>query len=236
MVLRMEMRWAEKRGFDVELLEVARGRRPASSRRPSRSRARTPTASTRREGRAPARAPQPVRRPAPPPDELRRLEVAPVVEDAAEIEIDDDDLQVDTYRASGAGRPARQQDRLGGAHHPPARAGIVVQCQNERSQSLEPRDRDGDAAREARSSARSAERQEELAKEKGEAQDVDFGSQIRSYVLHPYTMVKDHRTSTRSATPSACSTATSTPSCAPSCSAAQRLERRRAAEAARRSV
>ena len=55
-------------------------------------------------------------------------------------------------------------------------------------------DRDGDAALQARSSVEERERQEEIAKERGEAQDVNFGSQIRSYVLHPYTMVKDHRT------------------------------------------
>ena len=59
---------------------------------------------------------------------------------------------------------------------------------------LQPRDRDGDAARQA-ARARERERQEEIAREKGEAQDVNFGSQIRSYVLHPYTLVKDHRTS-----------------------------------------
>jgi peptide chain release factor 2 len=71
--------------------------------------------------------------------------------------------------------------------------GIVVQCQNERSQSS------NRATAMAMLSAkllerRERERQAEIAKEKGDAQDVNFGSQIRSYVLHPYTMVKDHRT------------------------------------------
>ena len=71
--------------------------------------------------------------------------------------------------------------------------GIVVQCQNERSQSSNK----ATAMAMLRSKLIELEerkRQEEIAKEKGEAQDVNFGSQIRSYVLHPYTMVKDHRT------------------------------------------
>ena len=121
------------------------------------------------------------------------VEVAPVVEDAGEIEIDDDDLQVDTYRASGAGgqhvnktdsavrithRPTRHRRAV------PERALAVVQQARPRWRCCAP----------SSPSSRSAERQEEIAKEKGEAQDVNFGSQIRSYVLHPYTMVKDHRT------------------------------------------
>ena len=69
-----------------------------------------------------------------------------------------------------------------------------MQCQNERSQSANKDTAMPHAAGEARSRPRSASRQEEINKEKGEAQDVNFGSQIRSYVLHPYTMVKDHRT------------------------------------------
>jgi peptide chain release factor 2 len=115
-----------------------------------------------------------------------------VVEDEAEIEINDDDLQVDTYRASGAGgQHVNKTDSAVRITHRPS--GIVVQCQNERSQTQNRQTAMGMlraklAEREERA------RQEEIAREKGEAQDVNFGSQIRSYVLHPYSLVKDHRT------------------------------------------
>ena len=121
------------------------------------------------------------------------VEVAPVVKDTGEIEINEDDLQVDTYRASGRGRTAREQDGLRGADHaPPERDRGAVP---ERALTvLEPGDRRWRCCGPKLLEQRERERQEEIAREKGEAQDVNFGSQIRSYVLHPYSMVKDHRT------------------------------------------
>jgi peptide chain release factor 2 len=118
--------------------------------------------------------------------------VAPVVEDPGEVEIDDDDLQVDTYRASGAGgQHVNKTDSAVRITHRPS--GIVVQCQNERSQSSN-RTTAMAMLRSKLIERQERQRQEEIAREKGEAQDVNFGSQIRSYVLHPYSMVKDQRT------------------------------------------
>ena len=116
-----------------------------------------------------------------------------MVEDVGDIEIEDDDLQIDTYRASGAGgQHVNKTDSAVRITHRPS--GIVVQCQNERSQSAN-KDTAMKMLRAKLLEREEAKRREEIAAERGEAQDVNFGSQIRSYVLHPYTMVKDHRTS-----------------------------------------
>ncbi|HVW18017.1 MAG TPA: peptide chain release factor 2 [Solirubrobacteraceae bacterium] len=193
MVLRMEMRWAEGRGFDVELLEVSPGEEAGIK------------SATFRVGGENAYglygAEKGVHRLVrlSPFDSARRrqtsfagVEVAPVIEDDTEVEINPDDLQVDTYRASGAGgQHVNKTDSAVRITHRPT--GIVVQCQNERSQTQN-RDTAMKMLRSKLVELREREHAEELAREKGEAQDVNFGSQIRSYVLHPYTMVKDHRT------------------------------------------
>jgi len=193
MVLRMEMRWAEKRGFDVELLEVSPGEEAgikSATFRASGENAYGLYVAERGVHRLVRLSPF---------DSANRrqtsfagVEVAPVVEDAGEVVIDDDDLQVDTYRASGAGgQHVNKTDSAVRITHKPT--GIVVQCQNERSQSAN-RQTAMNMLRSKLAELEERKRQEEIAREKGEAQDVNFGSQIRSYVLHPYTMVKDHRT------------------------------------------
>jgi peptide chain release factor 2 len=193
MVLRMEMRWAESRGFQVELLEASAGEEAgikSATFRASGENAYGLLGAERGVHRLVRLSPF---------DSAHRrqtsfagVEVAPVVKDTGEIEIDEDDLQVDTYRASGAGgQHVNKTDSAVRVTHRPT--GIVVQCQNERSQSSN-RATAMAMLRAKLLERRERERQEEIAREKGEAQDVNFGSQIRSYVLHPYTMVKDHRT------------------------------------------
>jgi peptide chain release factor 2 len=193
MVLRMEMRWGESRGFQVELLEVSAGEEAgikSATFRASGENAYGLFGAERGVHRLVRLSPF---------DSAHRrqtsfagVEVAPVVKDTGEIEINEDDVQVDTYRASGAGgQHVNKTDSAVRITHRPS--GIVVQCQNERSQSSN-RATAMAMLRAKLLEARERERQEEIAREKGEAQDVNFGSQIRSYVLHPYTMVKDHRT------------------------------------------
>jgi peptide chain release factor 2 len=194
MVLRMEMRWAERRGFEVELLEASAGEEAGI---------KSATFQVKGENAyglfGAERGVHRLVRLSPFDSAHRRqtsfagVEVAPVVKDTGEIEINEDDLQVDTYRASGAGgQHVNKTDSAVRITHRPT--GIVVQCQNERSQSSN-RATAMVVLRAKLLERKERERQEEIAREKGEVQDVNFGSQIRSYVTHPYTMVKDHRTS-----------------------------------------
>ncbi len=193
MVLRMLMRWAERRGFGVELLEASPGEEAGIKSATFRASGENAYGLFNAESGV-----HRLVRLSPFDSANRRqtsfagVEVAPVVDEVGSVEVDDDDLQVDTYRASGAGgQHVNKTDSAVRITHRPS--GIVVQCQNERSQSANRET----AMRMLRAKLLEQEerrRREEIARERGEAQDVNFGSQIRSYVLHPYTMVKDHRT------------------------------------------
>jgi peptide chain release factor 2 len=193
MLLRMLMRWAERRGMKVELKEASPGEEAGIKSASFIARGENAYGLFSAE-----KGVHRLVRISPFDAQSRRhtafagVEVAPLVEDAVEVEIEPEDLQIDTYRASGAGgQHVNKTDSAVRITHKPT--GIVVQCQNERSQSANR----NTAMAMLRSKLIEREeqlRREELAKERGEAQDVGWGSQIRSYVLHPYTLVKDHRT------------------------------------------
>ena len=120
------------------------------------------------------------------------LDVAPVLDDDGAMEIKTEDLRIDTYRSSGkGGQHVNRTDSAVRMTHLPT--GIVVQCQNERSQ-LQNRETCLRMLRAKLAELHDRERQEQMAGVKGELKKIEWGSQIRSYVFQPYTLVKDHRT------------------------------------------
>ncbi len=120
------------------------------------------------------------------------LDVSPIIEDDGDIEIRPEDLRIDTYRASGAGgQHVNRTDSAVRITHIPT--GIVVQCQNERSQ-VQNKEMCFVWLRARLAELKEQQRQEQMGEIKGELKKIEWGSQIRSYVFQPYTMVKDHRT------------------------------------------
>ena len=120
------------------------------------------------------------------------LEVMPEVDDAGEVEIRDEDIRIDVYRSSGAGgqKVNKTETAIRITHFP---TGIVVTCQNERSQ-LQNKEMAFQYLRAKLIERQIAEREAADAELKGEIKKIEWGSQIRSYVFCPYTLVKDHRT------------------------------------------
>lgn len=120
------------------------------------------------------------------------VDVAPEIDDSIEIDISSDDLRIDTYRASGAGGQHinKTESAVRITHQP---TGIVAQSQSGRSQ-LQNREQAMKMLKAKLYQKELEEKEAELAKLRGEQKDIGWGSQIRSYVFHPYSMVKDHRT------------------------------------------
>jgi peptide chain release factor 2 len=193
MLLRMYLRWAERRGFKVEMKEASPG---------DEAGLKSATFVARGENAyglfAAERGVHRLIRISPFDSSARRhtsfaqVDVAPLVEGDVDVEIDDADTRVDTYRASGAGgQHVNKTDSAVRITHVPT--GIVAQSQNERSQAQNK----ATAMQILRSrllERKELERAEELARERGEQKSAEWGSQIRSYFLHPDQRVKDHRT------------------------------------------
>ena len=120
------------------------------------------------------------------------IEVTPEIEQDSSIEIDEKDLKIDVYRSSGCGgQGVNTTDSAVRITHLPTK--IVVTCQNERSQ-IQNKEQAMKVLRNKLLIKKLEEQSKELDAIKGNQMNIEFGSQIRSYVMHPYSMVKDHRT------------------------------------------
>ena len=218
MLLRMYQRWAADRGFQTELLEASPGEEAGL---------KSATFTVRGENaygilKAERGVHRLVRQS--PFDQAHRRHtsfaqviVAPLLADDVDVEIDEGDLRIDTYRASGAGgQHVNKTDSRRPDHAPPDRDRRPVP---ERALAdVEQADRACGSCKSRLAELEQEEREAELAKERGAAQDTGFGSQIRSYVLHPYQLVKDHRTDYEIGNAQGCSTASSTGSSTSTCS------------------
>jgi len=193
MLARMYRRWAERRGFELEVIEYTEGEEAGI-----KSATFTVSGEYAFGLLSAERGVHRLVRISPFDAGARRhtsfasVAIAPVVGEAVEVEIEEKDLKVDTYRASGAGgQHVNKTDSAVRITHLPT--GIVAQCQNERSQHQN-REVAMRVLRARLFELQREKREQEIAAQSGEKAEIEWGSQIRSYVLHPYKLVKDHRT------------------------------------------
>ena len=193
MLLRMYTRYAEKRGFQAKLLDVTAGDEAGIKSASIEIRGDNVFGNLKSESGV-----HRLVRISPFDASSRRhtsfasVFVYPEIEENIEVEIRDDDLQIDTYRASGAGgQHVNKTDSAVRITHKPS--GIVVQCQSERSQHRN-KDYAMKLLRAKLYHKKMEEEREKMNKMLQKQTEIAWGNQIRSYVLHPYNMVKDHRT------------------------------------------
>lgn len=194
MLYRMYTRWAEKRGFKVELLDYLPGDEAGIKSVTIQVRGHNAYGYLKAE-----KGVHRLVRISPFDASGRRhtsfvsCDVVPEINEEIHIDIRPEDLRVDTYRASGAGgQHINKTDSAIRITHLPT--GVVVACQTQRSQ-IQNRDKAMKMLQSKLYELKIQEQQKELAEVRGEQLDIAWGSQIRSYVFHPYSMVKDHRTS-----------------------------------------
>ena len=195
MLTRMYLRWGERRGFKTDLLDSSDGDEAGIKNATVELKGRNAYGLLRGEGGA-----HRLVRLSPFDSAHRRhtafalVEVMPEIESDTEIDLKPDDVRVDTYRSSGAGgQHVNKTDSAVRLTHLPT--GIVVTCQNERSQTQN-RETAFKILRSRLLDLKMKEEAAEMTRLKGSMTAAGFGSRIRSYVLHPYTQVTDHRTET----------------------------------------
>jgi len=193
MLQRMYLRWAEKRGYKTQILDIAEGEEAGiksvtisvsgeyaygylrSEKGVHRLVRLSPFDSNNRRHTS-----------------FTQIEILPQVERESDVNIETSDLKIETFRAAGAGgQNVQKNDTAVRITHIPS--GIVASCQNQRSQSQN-RENAMKVLKARLLEKIQLEEEEKMAKLKGEYQKAEWGSQIRSYILHPYQMVKDHRT------------------------------------------
>ena len=173
MLYRMYSRWADKKGFTLEVLDYLDGDE-AGIKSVTLVRISPFNAAGKRQ------------------TSFVSCDVMPDIKKDLDVEINDDEIRIDTYRSSGAGGQHinKTSSAIRITHYP---TGIVVQCQNERSQHMN-KDKAMQMLKAKLYLLKQQEAEEKLSGIRGEVTDIGWGNQIRSYVMQPYTMVKDHRT------------------------------------------
>lgn len=193
MLMRMYIRWAEDRGYEVEILDYLEGEEAGIKSATLSIRGPNAYGFLKAE-----KGVHRLVRISPFDSSGRRhtsfasVDVLPDLEDDDDVQIRPEDLRIDTFRSGGAGgQHVNKTDSAVRITHLPT--GIVVTCQNQRSQHAN-RETAMQILKARLRERKEREREQELAKIRGEQGEIAWGNQIRSYVFHPYTMVKDHRT------------------------------------------